>query len=385
MRLAGQQKLGFYPISPVAVEGILKHLKLLDPDRDHRIIDPCAGEGAAIQQIAEGLGLHHDQVYAVELDKGRAAKIRENMPEANVIGPATFLGVHVTGHSFSLAYVNPPFDFEMGGGRREEQAFVQKATNLLALRGVLVLVMPCDKLCGNQKFVEYLDSYYEEIEVYKLPDGHRPYGEIVLIGRKRKVEIPAGSLYQHGVLHQRQWQWRTYVRAENMPSLGEKQPKNWYQGNPSYDRKEEIDVWALERGWKPGTFKKVSMTEDELIAALEDSPLKKHLMEVKPLPVARPPLPLDKGHLGLILASGMLDGVVNTPFGPHVVRGSSTKVEYRNNEASCSTMNPETGAVTTKTVFSEKPVTIIRCVTRGGELYTFSNTPPKDESEEDAA
>jgi hypothetical protein len=205
---------------------------------------------------------------------------------------------------------------------------------------------------------------------------------VVLFGRKRKIEIPAGSLREHGTLHKREWQWRGYVQIENIPPLGAVQPTSWYRGNPSYDRKEELDVWALERAWKPGTFKKTSLTEEELAAALEGSPLVRHLQEVKPIPVARPPLPLDKGHLGLILASGMLDGVVNTPHGPHVVRGSSTKVEYRNKAASSSTMNPETDAVTTKTVFSEKPVTIIRCVTGDGELYSFSNAPAKEEAEE---
>ena len=60
-----------------------------------------------------------------------------------------------------------------------------------------------------------------------------------------------------------------------------------------------------------------------------------------PRAIPRPPLPLDRGHLGLILASGILDGVVESPHGPHVVRGSSKKVEYYNKEASDSTEDRE--------------------------------------------
>ena len=170
MRLAGQAKLGFYPAAPEAIEGILKHIYLADKEKIHTIIDPCAGEGLAIKQIAEGLGVPQDHVYAVELDAGRAAKVKENMPQANVLGPATFLGVQISGYSFSLAYCNPPFDSELGGGRREEQSFVMRATHMLGNKGVLVLVMPISKIMGNRQFVQYLDSFYEDLQMYAFPD-----------------------------------------------------------------------------------------------------------------------------------------------------------------------------------------------------------------------
>jgi hypothetical protein len=86
----------------------------------------------------------------------------------------------------------------------------------------------------------------------------------------------------------------------------------------------------------------------------------------------------------LILASGILDGVVESEHGPHVVRGSSTKVEYYNKEASDCTEDPETGAVTTKDVYSQRTVTIIRCVTTDGTIYAFSNAP-KEEGDQEAA
>ena len=142
MRLAAAAKAGFYPASPVAIEGILKHIYLADKSKDHTIIDPCCGEGLAINQIAEGLGVPQSWVYAVELDLGRTKAAKANMPEAQVLGPASFMGTQISGYSFSLAYVNPPFDSELGGGRREEQSFVMRSTHLLGAKGVLVLVMP---------------------------------------------------------------------------------------------------------------------------------------------------------------------------------------------------------------------------------------------------
>lgn len=314
------------------------------------------------------------------------------MPEAQILGPASALGCHVSGYSFSLAYVNPPFDTELGGGRREEQSFVMRATQMLGAKGMLVLVMPMTKLIGNRQFVQYLDSYYEDIQIYRFPDGEdaegnpiRPYGEIALFARKRKIEIPIDSVYERGDLHKRGFQWSSYARIEDFPPLGDVQPMSWNSGRPSWDRAKEIQTWPIEKGWRPGTFKKIQHTDEELIEVVENSPLAKHLAEIQPREIPRPPLPLDRGHLGLILASGILDGVVESPFGPHVVRGSSTKVEYYNKEASDSREDPETGAVTTRDVWSQRMVTIIRCVTEDGTIHTFSNAPKEEEKETDAS
>ncbi len=363
MRLPAVAKCGYYPASPVAVDGILKHLRLAEAKPDQQfILDPCAGEGLAIKQLADGLGVPYGRTYCVELDMARSERIKVNMPDVNLLGPATFFGCQVTGYSFGLAYVNPPFDHELSGGRREELAFTQRATHALAQRGVLVLVCPMDKFIGNRSFVEYVDGNYEHVHIYRFPERERPYNEIALFGHKRKTELPLDAVYKHGELHRRDWQWRSYIRIEDLPQLGEVQPKDWTNGRPSEEREEDPHVWEIPWGWKPHTFKKTTLTDAELAQALACSPHVVHFKDVPPRPLKRPPLPLDKGHLGLILASGMLDGVVETPHGPHVVRGSSTKIEYQNKELSTSDANPESGAVTTRDVFSQRMITIMRCV-----------------------
>ena len=135
-------------------------------------------------------------------------------------------------------------------------------------------------------------------------------------------------------------------------------------------------MFEVPLSFKPHTFKKDKATEAEMVDWVKNSPLNHHFKEVKARQPDRPPLPLDKGHLGLMLASGKLNGVVEGgPRGVHVVRGSSHKVQYHNTEASSSEMNPETGAVTTKDVLSEKPVTVIRCVDDRGIIWTHSNNP----------
>ena len=44
--------------------------------------------------------------------------------------------------------------------------------------------------------------------------------------------------------------------------------------------------------------------------------------------VGRPPLPLHTGHLGLLLASGCLDGMVGEGEDRHIVRGKVEKVSH---------------------------------------------------------
>ena len=331
------------------------------------ILDPCCGKGEAIKQLADVLGIPEGNVYTVELDPDRGKAVKTNIPGGNHISPATFLGCQITGSSFGLAYVNPPFDQELGGGRREEQAFVERATPLLVHKGILVLICPLTALAGHGTFVDYLDANYEDIRVYRFPDGKDPQGntirqykEIAVIGKKRKETLPRDAL-SNGTLHGMDLRWRDSFQIEDLPSLGQVQPMSWNHGSPSYQREDHIHTWQIEHSWRPNTFKKNSLTEEELDEALEQSPLNRLFREPPPMLAAEPPLSLDKGHLGMILASGVLDGVIHGPNGSHVVRGSSYKKQYLDREATVSTVNVETGSVTTKDTYRERMITCIRC------------------------
>lgn len=388
-RLGAQALAGFYAASERAITQLVKHLqcKPLNPDKPRdtvQVLDPCAGEGLAVKQIAEALGIPNEKVYCIELDAGRTERIKENIPGCQLLGPASFFGSMITGCSFGIAYVNPPFDTDLfAGGGREELKFAEEATKKLVPLGVLVLVCPINALIGRRSFVEFLDAHFEDLGLYKFPDGERPYREIVVFGRKRRQSLPISELSKHGTLHQMQCHYGNYITLDRLPPLGDFQPKSYQNGQPSYEREEHIRTWEVPTGWAPSTWKKTEFTDDELAKAVADSPLNTHLREVVERPPDRPPLPLDKGHLGLMLASGKLDGVVHTPFGAHVVRGSCHKVEYHNKEQSQSTENPDTGAVTTKDVFSERPVTIARMVDQRGIIWTHSTEVSEQTVEED--
>ena len=144
-RLAAQEALCYFPAPADACEGLLKHLALGEPNgkaTEHFILDPCAGQGEFINQLAEGLNVPQKNVHAVELDKRRGEAIRLLMPNAQVLAPCSFFQTLIAARSFGLIYCNPPFDDKLGGNGREETDFVKECYILLAENGVIVVVAP---------------------------------------------------------------------------------------------------------------------------------------------------------------------------------------------------------------------------------------------------
>src|SRR6266849_1185554 len=131
--------MGFYPVANEALGLLARAFRV---EGETAILDPCAGEGAAIHCLGEALGVPQARTYAVELAENRAATLGENLPEAKRLGPASFMGTHVSPNSFGLAWVNPPFQDEIGGGKRVEYSFLTRATQLLVKGGVMAFLMP---------------------------------------------------------------------------------------------------------------------------------------------------------------------------------------------------------------------------------------------------
>jgi Uncharacterised methyltransferase family (DUF6094) len=183
-RVASVVKQGFYPAPAEAIAYILRHLKIPDPPPDPKfkaedinILDPCAGEGKALAQLAEGLSDSPGHVFAVELNVSRAARIAATYPDVRLLGPCSFEATRITRHSFSVVYLNPTFDDEFRGGGREEVAFLRRAIDLLVPAGILVLVCPVHQVFGAGPMCSLLDTWFDQLEVYLFPDDCRKCNE----------------------------------------------------------------------------------------------------------------------------------------------------------------------------------------------------------------
>jgi hypothetical protein len=111
MRLAGRERLGFYPLPLPEAERIRRFLAF--PDEQYSALDPCVGDGVAFNEIAScKLVL----CYGVELDRGRAEQARMKRIDVN---HGNCFEVRCPVESFSLIYLNPPYDFEISEERSQ--------------------------------------------------------------------------------------------------------------------------------------------------------------------------------------------------------------------------------------------------------------------------
>ncbi|MHB0961097.1 MAG: DUF6094 domain-containing protein [Pirellulaceae bacterium] len=336
MRPEARLKCGFYPAPPEAVLHITQYLTPPDLGR-FSIFDPCAGQGEAINQLATVLDCDMRDVYAVELDNARAATLHTALDErSHVLAPADYFGISAPPRSFSFIWCNPPFDDEYGGGGRVEREFLETAIRHLQTRGIIALV--CPRTTANRYDIRNLfKCWCDNVSVVPFPESCRKYNEVVVLGIKRA-----------------------------------KMESYWARNDADVFLDAPI-VYGIPAGTGPaGRFVKIQMTEEELEAAFEHSPLNEYLKPPVVGHVDSPPLELSTGHLALLLASGHLDGLVQPPGEvPHVVRGTARKAEYvKETERTVD----KGGDVSHKTVVGEKIELIIRAVDATGVIKTFTQS-----------
>lgn len=171
MRLAGIEKLGYYPTSNEVTNFILNHLKA--PKTYGRVLDPCCGEGEALEIIGKGLEM---ETYGVELSNVRAEKAKARLFMC-FAGP--YSSVNNVRQGFSLVFLNPPYnDDRLGDGRRLEYEFLKAVSPSIMEGGVLVYIIPRNQLANND-IAHHLAGKYHDINIYDYPGS--PYDQIVIL------------------------------------------------------------------------------------------------------------------------------------------------------------------------------------------------------------
>jgi hypothetical protein len=333
-RLMSQVKGGYYAAAPEAVAAVLERLR--PPDSGEcLILDPCAGEGEALRQLAEGLGA---VPYGIELSEDRAAIVKELLPDGQSLAPADFLRCAISYRSFSFIWCNPPYDYATGGEGRVESQFLERAVHLLADNGVLALVCP-EEIAGGYQTVDFFQENFHQISAMPFPESVRKFGETILLGCRRKQ--PNANDYGGHI-----WDWLD----------------RWL---------ETKIIYKLPPGNRPRHFRKLEPTDAELTRMVSHSPLRFHLERPADRIVQRlrPPMSPGAGHRAMLLASGHIDGLICPPGEPpHVIRGTAAKDKY---VASCDEDEDENGNVTTRTVVSERPRLMIRVLDALGNITTL--------------
>ncbi len=300
MRLEGQINMGYYPTPVSVVERVKSFLKF--PEERVTVLDPCCGEGLAVKKLVEGVNA---KTYGIELDKRRAEEAKENLNHLLACG---YESVRITNNAFSILWLNPPYDFEKmdedaeRANERKEKTFLMNTIKYLKVGGILIYIIPQVRL--SKSIAKTLSSRFENIHVYRFMDEeYEAFKQIVVLGVKKKRNGPYETEYLNLV----------QVPSFNLDELPQlKEP-----------------IYQVPAGENVSLFKSKTIEIEELSKEVKESPLWKKMREMSVAGnggLKRPPLPLHSGHLGLLLASGCLDGLMGEGEDLHVVRGKVIKI-----------------------------------------------------------
>ena len=310
MRLEGRMKLGYFRLDEREACRIRRFLQF--SDQPTNAVDPCSGTGAALAALTEGSCARR---YGIELDAHRASEARNILDEV-VHGNA--FDVKAPVESFSLLYLNPPYDFEVSEGRnqRMEKLFLEEFFRWLKPGGVLVLVVPFDRIYECRSV---LTPHFKDKAIYRLAEpAARKYKQAVLFGIRRSNAERARLNDQ--AVNQANWKLNELTRRyDDIPALPD-EPERVYAVPPSGPVRIEYRGLPLD------------LIED----LLEKSPAWVQARRVTHAErkqfYGRPLTPLHAGHVGLCAVSGLLNGVFGSGNDRHVAHWEATKVVDRTEE-----------------------------------------------------
>ena len=310
MRPAGRTRLGFYPLPLPEAKRIRKFLAF--PDKQCCALDPCVGDGAAFAEITSDKSVLR---YGIELDAGRAEQARAKGIE---VVHGNCFDVQCPVESFSLIYLNPPYDFEISEGKsqRMEKLFLEHVYRWLRPGGILVLVVPAKRIADCTVL---LARHFRDIRVYRLtePESVR-YGQVAVFGvrrtrqeidRMRDAEIIQGQLSLASVERE--------IQEHSLLSL---EPDHLYAASASGP------VPMVHRGLP------LDQIEDLLpksSAYRQASPV---LFAQQADMTGRPLTPLHGGHVGLLCTAGMLNGIFGEGEARHIAHWQSVKLVDKSEE-----------------------------------------------------
>ncbi len=292
MRLAAQAKGGFYP-TPDRVVDLVADL-IQTPNGYYyrntetlRILDPCCGAGEALFRLAEGLNRPNAvsiETYGVELHRDRAEEAERRLDRALA---SDLFATSIANGAFGMLLLNPPYDYD-SEDKRTEHAFLTQTTRYLADDGLLVFIVPRQRLGVSAR---YLSTHYSRMRCWAFPQPEREvFDQVVLFGYRKADPVPDA----HAESMVMEWSMgepeplRSYVYAEYTPATTPR-------GDILFATRTVDPVAAAEEARRSGLWTNTEITDT-----------------LWPAQVARtrPLMPLRRGHIAMLVAAGFLNNLV---------------------------------------------------------------------------
>lgn len=303
-RYASEAKGGYYPTPARQMALVCKRLAV-NPGDVVNLLDPCAGEGLALKQMADDLKEKGAEVqtYGIELEAKRAEKAKQVLDHVIAAGYET---VRMTNGVISAMWLNPPYS--ASDGKRVEINFLRDLTDRHLQAGGLLMYCIPQYILGYAAVL--LASRFDNIKVYRFTDEDYPvYKQVVVFGYRREKSSSGPEARRN---------------KEYLVYLGHLGP----EGLPPLDREDE-EVFVVPAASGPvKLFRSSNISAEEAREAIAKSPaLAKARELIEPalaaqIKVRTPILPLKLAHMGTAIAAGAVGG----NMGSHIVVGTTKKV-----------------------------------------------------------
>lgn len=309
MRPPAIERMGYYPTDEPVVDIIRTYME--PPVEKGRLFDPCAGEGKAAAALGNALNC---ETWGVELSPERAEKAQQVM---NKVFQAPWQACVLSDESVSWLYLNPPYEFDrFENQKRLEWDFLKTTTSKLMRGGLLTYIIP-QKILGMVEVARLLAGQYEAITIYRFPDGlYEKFKQVVVMAYKRKAfEVPSD---------------KEVLGVQALATTG-------IEPIQTVDEPVYRLLPAPMRGanGKPVVFKRTDWEPEEVVEATIEAGVHKTsewLDLIHPTrcmaQLSQPVMPLKKGHIAMLMASGMMGTVKLTDEAgrPMLIKGRVVKV-----------------------------------------------------------
>ena len=292
MRLAAQAKGGYYP-TPERVVDLIADLIHTPTGYYHRereslrILDPCCGAGDALQRLVEGLSRPNAlsmETYGIELHRDRAEEAEARLDH---VLAADLFATSIANGVFGLLYLNPPYDYD-SEDKRTEHAFLTQTTRYLADDGLLVFIVPRQRLAVSAR---YLSTHYGRMRCWAFPDPEgQVFDQVVLFGFRKTDPVPdatAESMVLEWAVGEPE-PLRSHAYTEFTPSTTP-------VGDILFTTRTVDPVAAAAEARRSGLWTSTEIT-DTLWPASDSR--------------TRPLMPLRRGHMAMLVAAGFLNNLV---------------------------------------------------------------------------
>jgi len=309
VRLAARSRLGFYPLPLPEAERIRRFLV---PEKQCCALDPCVGDGVAFAEITSDKEVLR---YGIELDAGRTEQARA---KAIYAIHGNCFDVQCPVESFSLIYLNPPYDFEISEERsqRMEKLFLEHVYRWLKPHGILVLVVPAKRIVDCAVL---LSRNFRDVRVYRLTEPESVRCKQVVAMGVRRTRQERDRLRDSEIIQAQQWLGSLARNLEKLPSMP-LEPDDTYVVPPS------VPVRMVHRG----------LPLDEIEDLLPKSSAYRQAAAVifaqQADVTGRPLTPLHGGHVGLLCTAGMLNGIFGEGESRHIAHWQSVKLADKTEE-----------------------------------------------------